>query len=741
MTTTRPSGESIQAAAKGRRLRVSLLGPPLQAEPEAAFKLPRGRVGMLLAILAMSAGRPVGVARLAELIWSEEQPEQVRASLHNLVARLRGIMPGVVVTIGDGYMLDVDPEYVDLLRFRRLVHAADGAGDAVEAQELLDQALALWRGEPLSGMRSAALEREVIPGLTDELLSAVQKRAELKLAAGGHDRVIAELRGLVGQYALRESLWSQLIRALSGAGRPAEAIQEYHRAREILAAELGVDPSPELQGLYQKLLKTEGPAAADEPSSAVAEAQSLGSLAGLPLGGLSGIRAGSGYADWVPMMPRQLPAAAPALAGRAMPLRLLSEMAREAEAGPGAVMVSVISGMAGVGKSALALHWAHRAAESFSDGHLYADLRGFSPSDEPMSPAEALRGFLEALGVPAGHIPGSLEARAALYRTVLAGRQVMIVLDNVADAGQVRPLVPASSGCMVVVTSRKTLTSLAAGHGARLVGLDVLTDGEAVELLAARLGTERVGDNPDAASELAALCGRLPLALTITAARAAARPHLPLSVFAAELRDAPRLLDALDGGDPHANLRAAFSWSCRHLSTQAAELFRLLGSYPGPDISLPTAASLAEAEPAATRAVLAELTALNLVTEHAAGRYAIHDLLRAYAAEQAKIPAVDSRAATVPRVLDHHPRNAQSAAVRRNPCGPRLALPSPADSAAGKRSDHSAQALRPGEPDSPGDHQTKVTSGPRRMDLLCGPGRSYPEAWVRTAWTTFTGAW
>jgi DNA-binding SARP family transcriptional activator len=686
---------------------------------------------MLLAILAMSAGRPVSVARLAELIWSEEQPEQVRASLHNLVARLRGIMPGVVVTIGDGYMLDVDPEYVDLLRFRRLVHAADGAGDAVEAQELLDQALALWRGEPLSGIRSAALEREVIPGLTDELLSAVQKRAELKLAAGGHDRVIAELRGLVGQYALRESLWGTLMRALSGAGRPAEAIQEYHRAREILAAELGVDPSPELQGLYQKLLKTEGPAAAaDEPSSVAAEAQSPGSLAGLPLGGPRGIRAGSGYADWAPMMPRQLPAAAPALAGRAMPLRLLSEMAGEAEAGPGAVMVTVISGMAGVGKSALALHWAHRAAESFADGHLYADLRGFSPTDELLSPAKALRGFLEALGVPAGHIPGSLEARAALYRTVLAGRHVMIVLDNVADADQVRPLVPASSGCMVVVTSRKTLTSLAAGHGARLIGLDVLTDGEAVELLAARLGTERVSDDPDAASELAALCGRLPLALTITAARAAARPHLPLSVFAAELRDAPRLLDAFDGGDPHANLRAAFSWSGRHLSAEAAELFRLLGTYPGPDISLPTAASLAEAEPAATRAVLAELTALNLVTEHAVGWYALHDLLRAYAAEQGRTPAVDSRAATAPWMLDHHPRNAHGAAARRHPRGPHLALPPPAGSAAGKRSDHSAQALPPGGPDGLGDHQSKLTSGPCRMDLLSGPGRSYSEARV-----------
>ena len=228
---------------------------------------------------------------------------------------------------------------------------------------------------------------------------------------------------------------------------------------------------------------------------------------------------------------------------------------------------------------------------------------------------------------------------------------------------------------MVVVTSRKTLTSLAAGHGARLIGLDVLTDGEAVELLAARLGTERVGDDPDAASELAALCGRLPLALTITAARAAARPHLPLGVFAAELRDAPRLLDALDGGDPHANLRAAFSWSCRHLSAEAVELFRLLGTYPGPDISLPTAASLAEAEPAATRAVLAELTALNLVTEHAAGRYALHDLLRAYAAEQGRTPAVGSRVATASRVLDHHPPNTQGATARRNPRGPRLALP------------------------------------------------------------------
>jgi tetratricopeptide (TPR) repeat protein len=552
-----------------------------------------------------------------------------------------------------------------LLRFRRLVRAAAVAGDPDTARDLLDEALGLWRGEPLADLRSAALDRDVVPGLIDERLSAVQQRADLDLAAGRNDRVIAELRELTGQYPLREPLWDQLLRALAGAGRPAEAIQQYHRAREILAAELGVDPSPDLQDLYQMLLQ--------------ADRQVL---------------PGARPADGPLAVPRQLPAGVAGFTGRAGPMGVLSELADEAVADPGVVVISAVGGMAGVGKTALAVHWAHQHAATFPDGQLYADLRGFDPSGTPASPSEVIRGFLGALGVPAGQAPASLEAQTGLYRSLLAGRRVMIVLDNARDAAQVRPLLPGSAGCMVVITSRTPLTALAAGPGARLISLDLLTEEEATGLLATRLGHARLAAEPAAAAELAALCGRLPLALAITAARAAARPELPLSAFAAELRDAGPRLDALDAGDPASNLRAVFSWSCRALGDAAAGLFRLLGIHPGPDISVPAAVSLAGTGLAPTRACLRELAALHLITEHRPGRYALHDLVRAYAAEQARaiIPAGDRRAAIL-RVGDHYLHSASDADARLSPQHHDIVLPPPGDGTAAESFDRREQAM------------------------------------------------
>ena len=641
------------APADEMNLRIGVLGPLLGMRGGIEFTAPYGRAGVLLAVLAMSAGQPVSCNRLAEVIWSDDQPVSLRASLHSLVARVRGLVPGAIVTAGDGYLLDIDPDRVDLMRFRRLVRAADDAHDPAAARQLLDQALQLWRGEPLSGLRSAALERTLVPGLRDEYLSAVQKRADLELAAGGNDRVIAEMRGLTGRYPLREPLWVQLLRALAGAGRPAEAIQEYHRAREILAAELGVDPSLELQDLFGQLLRTDRRAAApgrsvawpSEPWPSTPEEV----LADEPsAAGPEPVRT-----ERVPPAPRQLPAAAAGFAGRAVPLRFLSELADEALADQCGVVIAAISGMAGVGKTALALHWAHHEAARFADGQLYADLRGFDLSGDSGSPAEVVRRFLDALGVPATGIPAGWEAQAALYRNLLAGRRVMIVLDNARDAGQVRPLLPGSPGSMVVVTSRSPLKSLAAGHGARLISLDVLSGGEADELLAARLSATRVTADPQAASELATLCGRLPLALAITAACAAARPQLPLAAFAAELRDGRRL-DALEGRDPASNLRAVFSWSCQQLSERAARLFRLLGIHPGLDISPAAAASLAGTELTDASAALRELTALNLVTKHRLGRYTLHDLLRAYAAEQASMIPASGRRSAIHRKLGHY---------------------------------------------------------------------------------------
>jgi DNA-binding SARP family transcriptional activator len=645
-------------------LRIGVLGPLLVTRDGAAIGLPRGRIGVLLVALAMSAGHPVGVARLAELIWPEGRPERVRGSLQTIVARLRGVVPDAIITAADGYLLDIDPDRVDLLRFRHLVREASAVTDADVALSLLDQALGLWRGDPLVDLRSAAMDRDMLPALIDERLSAMQRRTALDLAAARYDQVIAELRSLTSQYPLREPLWGQLIQALAGAGRSAEAIGEFHRAREILAEELGIDPSPDLQDLYQQLLRSNrNEAAADFPRQAAV------------------LLPGLGQADEArERRPRQLPAAVAGFAGRAGPLKVLSGLADEAVAEPGMVLISAVGGMAGVGKTTLAVHWAHQQAAKFPDGQLYADLRGFDQSGVPAAPAEVIRGFLDALGVTAGGIPAAPEAQAGLYRTLLAGRRVLIVLDNARDAAQVRPLLPGSGSCMVVVTSRSPLTPLAAAYGAHLIRLEVLTDGEAAELMAARLGAARVAAEQETADELVALCGRLPLALAITAARAKARPELSLAVFAAELRDARQRLDALDAGDPASSLRAVFTWSCRELSGQAADLFQLLAIHPGPDISLPAAASLA-GRPAG--AAMRELAALDLVTEHRRGRYVLHDLVRAYAAEQARatIPASQRQAATF-RALDHYLHTARDADAKLNPQDHPLTLSLPQDKTA-----------------------------------------------------------
>ena len=633
-------------------LKVGVLGPFSVTRGEATLQVSRGRVRVLLALLAMSAGRPVSIDRMIALVWPEERPERVRASLQTLVARARSEVPGAIVTTANGYLLDIDPDNVDLLRFRRLVQAANTADEPDTVLGLLDQALELWRGEPLADVRSLALDRDLVPGLTDEWLSAVHWRADLNLAAGRNNQVVKELRDLTSQHQLREPLWAQLIRALAAAGRRAEAIEQYHQARKILADELGVDPSSDLQDLYLNLLQAdprETPAggSADEAVSPIPATRQA-------------------EANYRP--PRQLPAGTAGFAGRLGQLKLLSEMADELVASPGAVGISVVSGMAGVGKTALAVHWAHEAVQRFPGGQLYADLRGFDPSGEPASPTEVIYRFLETLGVPAERIPVSLEAQSGLYRTLLAERQVLIVLDNARDAAQVLPLLPGSAGCMVVATSRNPLTTLAASYGAQLIGLDVLTDDEAGELLARRLGAARMAAGHETATELVALCGRLPLALAITAARAAAHPGLPLANFSAELRDARQVLDVLDAGDPASNLRAVFSWSCQALSYQAAELLQLLSMHPGPDISLPAAASLVGGSLSHIGIAMRELVTLHLVTEHHRGRFFLHDLVRAYAAEQAEtaIPA-DQKRHAVGRMLDHYLHTARGGDAIINP--------------------------------------------------------------------------
>ncbi len=621
-----------------------LLGPLLVRRGGVTLPVTAGKQRAVLAALLLSADRAVSLDELTEVLWGAAPPPSARVSVQNHVMRLRKALGAgaQIRTQPHGYEIRVGDSELDVSRFEAYLAAAraaarDGSWDA--AAEQARAGLALWRGEPLADVESDLLATRDIPRLAELRLQAVEVRLDADLRLGRHAEVITEVQRLAAAHPLRERLHGLLMRALYRDGRQAEALAAYARARQILVDELGTEPGAGLRDLHRQILN--GDPALDSPAQAPGAANSP-----------------------APLVPRQLPAAVSGFTGRAAELAALTRMLDESAAdGPGTVVISAIGGTAGVGKTALALHWAHQVAGRFAGGQLYVNLRGFDPSGVPMPAADAVRGFLDALGVPPDRIPLQPGAQAGLYRSLLADRKMLIVLDNARDERQVRPLLPASPASLVIITSRNELAGLAAADRARLLTLDVFSGDEAVHMLTARIGAGRAAAEPGAAGEIASLCGRLPLALAVAAARAEARPDFPLAALAAELRDRGGRLDALDAGDPAASVRAVFSWSYRQLSAEAARMFRLLGLHPGPDISPPAAASLAAvAEPEARR-LLAELTRAHLVAEHVPGRYALHDLLRAYAADQARdTDSEPERAAAVGRVLDHYLHTARDGA-------------------------------------------------------------------------------
>ena len=629
----------------GLGLRIGLLGPLSVRRDGAEVQVPAARQRTLLAVLAARAGQVMSFDDLAELIWDGSPPPGARATIRGYVKRVRQLLgPGLsgrLVTSEPGYRLDVTADELDLLIFDRLCgegNAAARAGAWPPAARLLGEALALWRGQPLTDIPSEYLRSWLLPQLETQRLQAIEWHAEAILALGRPGELVAELTRLTAAHPMRERFWALLMLALYRCGRQGEALAAYQRAAKILADELGVDPGPELGLLHKRILAAEPGLL--EPSP-------------LPGSGAPGASVtGRNGPDAV--VPRQLPAPALHLVGRAPQLAALDALAASARAGPGALVIGVIHGSAGVGKTTLAVHWAHRAADHFPDGQLYVNLRGFDLSERPVDSAEAVRGFLDAFHYPADQLPGSTEAQAALYRSLVAGRRMLIVLDNARDAGHVRSLLPGSPGCLVLVTSRNRLTGLIAAEGAQPIPLDVLSAEEAGELLSRRIGSQRVSLDPGAARELAALCARLPLALTIAAARTITRPHRSLAALVGELRDARRRLDELETGDAAISVRTVFSWSYRNLSDPAARMFRLLGLHPGPDISVPGAASLAGVRAEDAAQALTELTDAHLATEDAVGRFSLHDLLRAYAVEQSRTGSETSRQEAVHRLLDHY---------------------------------------------------------------------------------------
>jgi tetratricopeptide (TPR) repeat protein len=430
------------------------------------------------------------------------------------------------------------------------------------------------------------------------------------------------------------------MRALAADGRRVDALAAYRQLRSRMDEQLGLDPNPELRALHDAILRAD-----DEPPAAVTAAA---------------VHIGSGPE---PVRPSLLPAPPPYFTGRSGALGLLDRALAGAD-GSAAGPVCVIAGMAGVGKSSLAVHWAHAVAEQFPDGQLFVNLRGYDATGARIEPAQAIRSFLDALTPPPHRVPASPEARADLYRSLLAGRRALIVLDNAADAEHVRPLLPGSPGCLTVVTSRTQLASLVAIEGARPVQLDLLPEDEARALLARRIGAERTAAEPAAVADILARCAGLPLALAVVSARAALEVDTPLAELAEQLRDARAALDPLPGGDLATDLRAVFSHSYRRLSPPTARLFRLLGLHAGPDIGIAAAASLAGTDRAEAGRLLAELSDAHLVVARADQRYAFHDLLAAYAAELcAAIDPPAARAAAADRLYDHYLHTAHRAAT------------------------------------------------------------------------------
>jgi len=549
------------------------------------------------------------------------------------------------------------------VRFLRLLDEAAAAARPEERRQRLDAALRLWRGTPFGGVRSDWLERTQEPRLRERYLTAVEQRIDLDLVGADPPtaELIAELDELTRRYPLREPLWVRLLAALARGGRPAEALQRYEAVRIRLAEELGTDPGPHLRRTHADLL-------AGRPAQLQAAPPAL-----------------------LRVVPRQLPADPAPFVGRQSAVSALDGLLGDpAGPPPRSVVIAVIAGPAGIGKTALALHWAHRVADRFPDGQLYLNLRGFDPAGAPTEPADALRAFLDALQVPPQQVPALLDAQAGLYRSLLAGRRMLVLLDNARNADQVTALLPSTPGCLAVVTSRHQLSGLMAA-GARPVLLDLLDDASAAELLACRLGRDRMTAEPGAADELVARSAGLPLALAIVAARATGHPDLPLSALADELDQG---LDALDAGDPSTSVRAVFSWSYRHLDEPSARLFRLLGLHPGPDVAAGAAAGLAGLPVPQARRLLAELTRTHLITEYRPGRYVLHDLLRAYAAElvAGQDPDADRNAATH-RMLDHYLHTAHAADLVLYPHGEPLPLPPPGAGVTPERVDTQARAL------------------------------------------------
>ncbi|MFU8871522.1 BTAD domain-containing putative transcriptional regulator [Micromonospora sp. SL4-19] len=605
---------------------------------------------LVLAALLLEPDRVIPVDRLIDLVWPQSPPRSARATVQALVSRLRAAFrrldaPVEIVSRGAGYLLRVDPDLVDAHRFTALAARARAAGDQA-AVDLLDRALGLWRGEPLADVADEDVRHRLGTGLREARWTAVEDRAEALLRLGHARQVVGELTDQVARHPGRQRLVGQLMLALHREGRADQALATYRRVRDLLADEFGLDPAPDLRRLEQLILRADP--ALDPPDS-------------------TGQRS--------PVRPAELPYDIPGFTGRAADLARLDAALHEQSTG---TRIWVVSGTAGVGKTALAVWWAHRVRDAFPDGQLFLDLRGFDAEREPVPPGVALAHLLGGLGVDPRAVPDGLDARAALFRSLLAGRDILLVLDNARDAGQVLPLIPSAG--TVLVTSRHRLGELVVRAGARTLPLDVLTPADSAGLLATLLGHGSVRAEAEAVARLARLCGHLPLALRIAAANLQAAGEPEIAGLARELAEGDPLAGlTIDGADESA-VTKAFALSYRALSAEQRRMFRRLGLVPGASFAKDAAGALVGTSPATAERLLRALAAAHLVERHAGGRYRFHDLLRRYAVDRITTEEdAAQRDAARQRLLDHYLDTADAAGRRLIPHFVRLPRPAPVD--------------------------------------------------------------
>jgi DNA-binding SARP family transcriptional activator len=634
-------------------MKFGILGPLTVWREDQQVDLGTPKARVLLAVLLCQAGNPASEDQLAVALWGDTPPKSATKNVQTYVHRLRRHLgdPARVVRQGAGYLVPVIQDELDAARFEGLARsgqALEAAGEPEEATHWLREALNLWRGPAFVGMTDVPMLAAEAARLDEVRLSVLQSRIAVDLRLGRHTGLLGELTALISEYPLRERLRAQLMLALYRCGRRADALAEYARARKTLVEETGLDPAEELHDLHQRILtqdpsldlvplvRTTGSAVRPGPYTRVYRPRRSYEPGIEPSGTVRHphprARSGDRPVHATALTPAELPPDIADFTGREGEVADLTEVITQPR--PGTVAMASIAGLGGLGKTTLAVHVAHRVVDRFPDGQLYADLRGVSA--EPARPEDVLSRFLFALGISATGIPESLEERVALYRSCLAGRRILILLDNVAGEEQVRPLLPGAPGTAVLLTGRVRLVGL---EGASLLELDVLPSAQAMHLLGRIAGDERVRDDPDAALEITRLCGRVPLAVRISAARLLGRKQWSLSHLAGVLGEERHRLDELVAGD--LDIRAGFEMSYRTLPAGAQRAFRLAGLLDAPDFaSWAVAALLDVPERQAEREIesLVDAHLLNLTGTDETGRlrYRFHDLIRLYARERAQ---------------------------------------------------------------------------------------------------------